>query len=346
MDYTRLAEMQQNPNPYLNPNPNFSSTLYSAGYPHQPTYQTTNDSHDTFIQPQPPGVDPPYVPPAVTVTDTYAQQPIAYHHQQQQPPYVPPPPSDTVTYEQQSIAYQQQPPYMPPPATETVTYEQQPISFEHQQNADYAASASAASYYLDPNVWAAAISQFGATSYAAGVTTPSPAIQSHRSNNWKKVPKKTKIVQSAWCEICKIDCNSKDVLDQHKLGKKHKKNLEKLKGPTTTIPPPAIASASVPLPVSHVNPINKPVIGPEENPRKGTTSSAVKARKKAARTENLETKRRKVLEGGAAAEAVRSCNICNVVCNSDTVFNYHLAGKSHASMVKKYLSMAGVASAL
>ncbi|KAL0332133.1 UNVERIFIED_CONTAM: hypothetical protein Scaly_2114800 [Sesamum calycinum] len=317
-------------------------------------------------QPQlrPPGVDPPYGPPLGV-----------------DPPYVPP----------------------------LVTYAQQPVGLEHQQGA------AAASYYPDPNVaWAAAVAQYGVAPYTAGVSAPNPAIQSQRRKTWKKLPSKTKVVQSAWCEVCKIDCNSKGVLDQHKLGKKHKKNLEKLKGATTTVPvsapvaappaiiatspatvaaPPAIVATSpaivapaaaaivatspatvapaaaaivatspaivapaaaaateagsTPLPPSALGPVDKPIIGPEENPHKSTTSSSKKARKKAAaRTEDLETKRRKVLEGGAAADGVRACSICNVVCNSDTVFNYHLAGQRHALMIKKQASTAEVAPAM
>ncbi|KAI3452236.1 hypothetical protein Pfo_008901 [Paulownia fortunei] len=312
MDYTRWAEMHQNPNP----NSEFSllhTTNYYASYSHNlnsdPYQPPSIDPHNALYlhQPRPPGVDPPYVPPPVTVK-----------------------------------------------------YGLQPISFEPQQGA--AAAAAAASYYPDPNVsWPAAITQFGATTYATGVNTANPAIQSQKRNTWKKGPKKTKVVQSAWCEVCKIDCNSKGVLDQHKLGKKHQKNLEKLKGTTTTVsgpaivavPPailaasPATVAASTPLPVSALAPIDKPIIGPEENPEKSKASNAQKTRKKAAaRTEDLESKRRKVLEGGAAADAVRACSICNVVCNSDTVFNYHLAGQKHASMIKKHTSRAGVASAM
>lgn len=174
-------------------------------------------------------------------------------------------------------------------------------------------------------------------------------------------------MQSARCGVCKIDCNSRGVLEQHELGKKHQKNLQKLKVTTASIPGPAVVTASpaivapppavlapssaaidasTPLPASALAPIDKPIIGPEECPEK--SKNFKKARKKAAaRTENLETKRRKVLEGGATTQAVRACSICNVVCNSDTVFNYHLAGQRHASMVKKYSSnAAGVASAL
>ncbi|XP_011098720.1 zinc finger RNA-binding protein 2-like [Sesamum indicum] len=349
MDYTRWAEMQQYPNPNPNPNSDFSiiqTTNYPASYSYNtnpdPYQQPSFDPHNpSFLpqpqpqpqpQPRPPGVDPPYGPPLGV-----------------DPPYVPP----------------------------LVTYAQQPVSFEHQQGA------AAASYYPDPNVaWAAAVAQFGVAPYTAGVSAPNPAIQSHRRKTWKKMPSKTKVVQSAWCEVCKIDCNSKGVLDQHKLGKKHKKNLEKLKGATTVpvsapvaappatvatspaivaIPPaivatsPAIVAAaaaateadSTPLPPSALGPVDKPTIGPEENPHKSRTSSSKKARKKAAaRTEDLETKRRKVLEGGAAADGVRACSICNVVCNSDTVFNYHLAGQRHALMIKKQASTAEVAPAM
>jgi hypothetical protein len=47
----------------------------------------------------------------------------------------------------------------------------------------------------------------------------------------------------------------------------------------------------------------------------------------------LETKKRKLLDGGAVVDSVRFCTICNVACNSQDVFNKHLAGKKHASQV-------------
>ncbi|XP_057769658.1 SH3 domain-containing protein C23A1.17 [Salvia miltiorrhiza] len=333
MNYTNWAEIQQNPNP----NSDFSVLLHAPNHslqnlPPDPYQQLHVPSHTAFFlppQPRPPGVDLPYVPPPVPVT------------------------------------------YAPPP--QPVTYVHQP-SFEAQQGADAAAAASAY-YHPDPNVsWVAAIPQFGATPYAAGVSsTPNPVIQPQRRYTWKKAPKKTKVVQSAWCEVCKVDCNSKGVLDQHKLGRKHLKNLQKLVAATPTIsapifaapisaitvnPPTSIAvppativmstSLPVPTPAPAPAPIpasasaSEPVIGPQENPVI-TKSKSQKSRKKAAaRTEDLETKRRKVLEGGAAANSVRACNICNVVCNSDTVFNYHIAGQKHASMAKKH-ARAGVA---
>ncbi|KAL6961224.1 hypothetical protein U1Q18_038989 [Sarracenia purpurea var. burkii] len=176
-------------------------------------------------------------------------------------------------------------------------------------------------------------------------TNPIPIVKPRRNLTWKKVPKKTKIVQSAFCEVCKITCNSEDVLEQHKLGKKHLKNMEKLK---EAIAPP---------------PVPNSLIGPQENPNKGNAATATaaaaaaavaaaaaaaavrKTKKKAtaATVEDLETKRRKILEGGAAAGAVRMCTICNVVCNSAMVFAIHVAGKKHALMTKKHAGATSVA---
>lgn len=247
-----------------------------------------------------------------------------------------------------------------------MNYVHQPIVFEAQQGVDAAAAAvaAAAAYYPDPNVsWVAPTPQFGTTPYDAGVSAPNPAIQPERISIWKLLPKKTKVVQSAWCEVCKIDCNSKGVLDQHKLGKKHLKNLQKPKVATPTIsapivaapssasivePPTSIAappasivtstSLSVPTPTPTPAPSDNPFIGPQQKPK------SQKSRKKAAaRTEDLESKRRKVLKGGAAVDAVHACSICNVVCNSDTVFSHHIAGKKHASKAKKHALTAGVA---
>ncbi|XP_042499535.1 zinc finger protein 385B-like isoform X2 [Macadamia integrifolia] len=160
--------------------------------------------------------------------------------------------------------------------------------------------------------------------------THCPAV----NGNWREGVKKTKIVQSAWCEICKIDCNSKDVLDNHKLGKKHKKNLEKLEESK------AQASALT---------AKDPMIGPKENPAadKGKAVRVQESKKKGAPSlgpgDVLETKRRKLMEGGVAADAVSVCTVCNVVVNSQTVFAYHLAGQKHVNMVEKQAEAAAAA---
>ncbi|XP_008792737.2 zinc finger RNA-binding protein-like [Phoenix dactylifera] len=134
--------------------------------------------------------------------------------------------------------------------------------------------------------------------------------------------KVTKVVQSAYCEVCKIECNTPEVLKSHKQGKKHKKTLQKLqesitanhsKAPKATVERKEIPDAE-----------KSKTVG-EKAKQKGAPASA----------EELEAKKRRVLEGGAAAEGVKVCTICNVVVNSEKVFEYHVAGQKHAAMVKK-----------
>ncbi|PRQ16292.1 putative transcription factor C2H2 family [Rosa chinensis] len=149
-----------------------------------------------------------------------------------------------------------------------------------------------------------------------------PAIQSKSNGIWKKDPNKVKLVQCVWCEFCKIYCNSQDVYVKHIVGRKHQRNLdqlEKLKNkgtaPTTNVPSGA----------------RNPQIGPMEK-----TSQS-----KAPSQEDLEMKKQKVIRGGAAAGEVRTCNICNVVCNSQIAFSFHLSGQKHAAMVAKQPLEAG-----
>lgn len=51
----------------------------------------------------------------------------------------------------------------------------------------------------------------------------------------EKVAPNRRPVQIAWCELCRVDCTSLEILEQHKNGKRHKKNMlriEELKNGT------------------------------------------------------------------------------------------------------------------
>ncbi|XP_010502962.1 PREDICTED: zinc finger RNA-binding protein-like [Camelina sativa] len=195
-------------------------------------------------------------------------------------------------------------------------------------------------YILDSNTqnwaWREAIHMYGTDPLA--ITGPDPTGQPHsvyppdisctgyvvqaQLPEVKKPSKKGKVVQSAYCEVCKVYCNGPSVFEQHILGKKHLKNLEKLK--TCLVSSNTASSLSGPT-------IAVPLIGPQDNPCKS------KARKKGAEStpEDLETTRRRVVECGVSNESVRLCRICNVVCNSDKVYNNHLAGQKHAAKAAK-----------
>ncbi|XP_042492530.1 zinc finger RNA-binding protein 2-like isoform X7 [Macadamia integrifolia] len=142
--------------------------------------------------------------------------------------------------------------------------------------------------------------------------------------------KRNTVVESARREIRMIDCN-KDALDQHNLVKMHK-NQEKLEEPEKEASSPAA---------------NDPPIGPKESPaaNNSMTVGVQQPKKNGASPlgprEDLETRRRKLIEGGVAADSVKVCIICDVVCNSQVVFINHLRGQKHANMVKKLAAAVG-----
>ncbi|MED6121963.1 hypothetical protein PIB30_035201 [Stylosanthes scabra] len=141
------------------------------------------------------------------------------------------------------------------------------------------------------------------------------AFKSQGIGPWKKEPKKIKVMQPVWCDTCKVTCNSRDMYASHLVGKKHLKNLEKQSKPE------ASANANA----------GKLLIGPQEKPNADKVKSEgkpnnYKPNSKKAKDLDIEANKLKVVEGGT---------LCNVVCNSETVFNAHLAGHKHASMVKK-----------
>jgi hypothetical protein len=150
----------------------------------------------------------------------------------------------------------------------------------------------------------------------------------------KQMRKKPKIVQPAPCEVCKIQCDTLEVLMIHKQGKKHKKNLEKLQDSITPKPilkPPSNAMGPTMVPSTADN-----CVVPAVQPKKKKISSA-------ATPADLEVKKRRVLEAGAAQGEVKICTVCNVVVNSQKVYEFHIAGQKHQTMIQKQQSLHFVA---
>ncbi|KAD5507882.1 hypothetical protein E3N88_15585 [Mikania micrantha] len=115
------------------------------------------------------------------------------------------------------------------------------------------------------------------------------------------------------CELCNITCTSNELLRMHIAGKKH---VNKLK--------------------EHGQIPNLPIVNSESN-KDDTANSDGSNRngKRAGSHEDVQSKKQRVLQGGAPLNAIRTCTLCNVVCNSPTVFIAHLAGQKHAAMVVK-----------
>ncbi|KAI3686538.1 hypothetical protein L1987_80217 [Smallanthus sonchifolius] len=127
------------------------------------------------------------------------------------------------------------------------------------------------------------------------------------------------------CEICGISCDTDEMMKFHTEGKKHRKKLEKsekLIGPN-----PAVTTEPAATPM---------VIGPLQEGVQIVSSEGSKRKNKRGGTDDdVETKKQKIVQGGASSDAVQICNLCNVVCNSRKVFISHLAGQKHAAMAVK-----------
>lgn len=55
------------------------------------------------------------------------------------------------------------------------------------------------------------------------VCAPAHVVQSTTTNVTRGI-----VVPAAWCDICRVGCNSKEILEQHKNGKKHKRTVQRM----------------------------------------------------------------------------------------------------------------------
>lgn len=180
-----------------------------------------------------------------------------------------------------------------------------------------------------------------------------------------------------WCSVCRVDCNTKDVLEQHYGGKKHKKKLEKHEANLTVQKKSnernmkQLASGNQESnlkednnTVTQIPSINglienkenqngifsikseadqqQDMTGSSQHPDKikksegeVSDSNTGKRKFKAKATDDIATKRQRLLEAGTAIAEVKVCTLCNAVCNSQIVFDSHLSGKKHVAQVKK-----------
>lgn len=190
-------------------------------------------------------------------------------------------------------------------------------------------------YYQDPNVVrllgsngpfgvgeVAALSLNGSEALTLANVNSNFFIQPPGSVPLGRGQKKIK-QQPAWCDVCKLSFNSKTVLDQHNLGKKHKRSLDISKGGSVIIAP-----ASAPLVASAAS--DNPFVRLQQRPNEVNSANG--------QVQDLGTKKRKLLEAGVAIDKARTCLACNVICNSETAFQNHLIGRKHIANIAKQQS--------
>ncbi|OMP00682.1 Zinc finger, U1-type [Corchorus olitorius] len=188
-----------------------------------------------------------------------------------------------------------------------------------------------------------------------------------------------------WCELCRVDCNRPEILEQHKKGKRHQKNLQALeqqqklnnvKTEQQSLQVPSSGSEVVQLkklegseekqqqqetlpPFSVTNESKNETEHQKDlvNTSEASTSHSVEGKRKLkdpseAHGRGLKRKMR----GGRGGKYMKSnegprrpveppkpkggipfmCELCNVKCESQVVFNSHLAGKKHIANMKRF----------
>jgi translation initiation factor IF-1 len=136
--------------------------------------------------------------------------------------------------------------------------------------------------------------------------------------------------QFVYCDICKITCNTQEMYSNHVSGKKHNKNIKNLTmgdRPIQFVPATSTSPGTQTLATNDND--------QEHVPSSSQMELKPKMKSKSVSKEDLETKKRKVLESGAKGDAVKVCDLCNIVVNDPKVFEYHCKGQKHTSMVKK-----------
>lgn len=191
----------------------------------------------------------------------------------------------------------------------------------------------------------------------------------------------------AWCELCRVECNTPEILEQHKNGKKHKKNLkvqEELQRvmaaghnvqsassqvqPEVAYQPKETEGFQLPpegnLSMEAVN--GKPEQQPQENLPSQALGEENKAEPEHPKAEpardsgesqgRVPKRKTSCGPGGRGGKKLRShdgrrkpteppkpkqiipliCELCNVTCESQVVFQSHLKGKKHLSNRKRF----------
>ncbi|KAL8192439.1 hypothetical protein R6Q57_027624 [Mikania cordata] len=124
----------------------------------------------------------------------------------------------------------------------------------------------------------------------------------------------------AWCELCRVDCNTHEILENHKNGKKHKKNMEiqeelqRLAGKTHEIQiAPGIERVEVKL----------------ENQTVQFEGNGLKRKMRDERKSAEPEKKPKEI-------IPFICELCDVKCESAPAFDNHLKGRRHMFNVERF----------
>lgn len=214
-------------------------------------------------------------------------------------------------------------------------------------------------------------------------TSPSTAAPGDSAPNWQPS-------QVAWCELCRVDCTSLEILEQHKNGKRHKKNLQRIEelksanltgteisnepvgeskfqpeiaqegeeesdeegeeNPEKNLPGEAIANENEMVGEQQNDIVEQPEKPMEEHPdsqvgkprmehfdnwRHGM-KRRMRGGRGGKRMKMFEAPRRSIEPPKPKVVIPLICDLCNVKCDTQEVFDRHLSGKKHIAKLKRF----------
>ncbi|OIV98728.1 hypothetical protein TanjilG_24899 [Lupinus angustifolius] len=167
-----------------------------------------------------------------------------------------------------------------------------------------------------------------------------------------------------WCEICKAECNSPEMLQQHINGKRHKKNFlvheelqrrkavnGQLSGQISTselnltIQPESVQESKTDNPKDETELQNivggtsevlaEAPVGEPDNNSAGRGRGGLKNKRRGRGSKYMRSNdgSRIAVEPKQAISFI--CELCNVKCESQVVYNSHMIGKKHMSNFKR-----------
>uniref|UniRef100_A0A7N2N2R1 U1-type domain-containing protein n=1 Tax=Quercus lobata TaxID=97700 RepID=A0A7N2N2R1_QUELO len=216
-----------------------------------------------------------------------------------------------------------------------------------------------------------------------------PPEPSSSAQSQGKIEHNRRPPQAAWCELCRVDCTSVETLEQHKNGKKHKKNLQKLEelknavklgadmpneqNPTAeseqkvsqklgcaqngevdtqmeNLPAIAVTNENKEEAEQQTNTVEQPEVPVQE------TSDLQGRNPMMDRFDNRRHGMKRKMRGGRGGKRLRTfesprqhaeppkpkvvipliCDLCNVKCDTQEVFDCHLSGKKHLAKLKRF----------
>ncbi|KAK9749228.1 hypothetical protein RND81_02G111200 [Saponaria officinalis] len=166
----------------------------------------------------------------------------------------------------------------------------------------------------------------------------------------------------AWCELCRVDCITLEILEKHKNGKKHLRNLKVFEELQNTTKPITVvnpqASVTQPKPEE-----STPMVNTAEPTQESVTADKIlptvaQPSEEAIRNDSFTGRGglKRKMKAGRGGKWVRThdgskilveprkpkqmvpilCELCNVKCESQVVYESHVAGKKHLSTLKRY----------